>query len=68
VALLESHQTKFPEAWKNTVIHGRHYIAYYVANSQRRGQSDLEKSQVLQWLGFPDSQIIIIFYRKIKVI
>jgi len=30
-------------------------IAYYVSNSQLRGQSDLEKAQVLQWLGFADS-------------
>jgi hypothetical protein len=29
-----------------------------VANSQLRGQSDLEKSQVLQWLGFADSEIL----------
>jgi elongation factor 1-gamma len=29
-----------------------------VANSQLRGQSDLEKTQVLQWLGFADSEIM----------
>jgi hypothetical protein len=29
-----------------------------VANSQLRGQSDLEKAQVLQWLGFADSEIL----------
>lgn len=33
-------------------------IAYYVANNQLRGQSDLEKAQVLQWLGFADSEIL----------
>ena len=29
-----------------------------VSNSQLRGQSDLEKAQVLQWLGFADSEIL----------
>jgi hypothetical protein len=29
-----------------------------VASSQLRGQSDLEKAQVLQWLGFADSEIL----------
>jgi elongation factor 1-gamma len=29
-----------------------------VANSNLRGQSDLEKAQVLQWLGFADSEIL----------
>jgi hypothetical protein len=29
-----------------------------VANSQLCGQSDLEKAQVLQWLGFADSEIL----------
>ncbi|XP_069687245.1 elongation factor 1-gamma [Periplaneta americana] len=33
-------------------------IAYYVANNQLRGQSDLEKAQVIQWLGFADSEIL----------
>ncbi|XP_047099541.1 elongation factor 1-gamma [Schistocerca piceifrons] len=33
-------------------------IAYYVANAQLRGQSDLERAQVLQWLGFADSEIL----------
>ncbi|KAJ9593304.1 hypothetical protein L9F63_015124 [Diploptera punctata] len=33
-------------------------IAYYVGNEQLRGQSDLEKAQVIQWLGFADSEIL----------
>ncbi|PSN40607.1 Elongation factor 1-gamma [Blattella germanica] len=33
-------------------------IAYYVANNQLRGQSDLEKAEVIQWLGFADSEIL----------
>ncbi|XP_067011749.1 elongation factor 1-gamma [Anabrus simplex] len=33
-------------------------IAYYVANNQLRGQSDVEKAQILQWLGFADGEIL----------
>ncbi|KAG8227952.1 hypothetical protein J437_LFUL008758 [Ladona fulva] len=33
-------------------------IAYYVANEQLRGRSDLEKAQVLQWMGFADNDIL----------
>ncbi|XP_043283946.1 elongation factor 1-gamma [Venturia canescens] len=33
-------------------------IAYYVANEQLRGKSDIEKAQVVQWLSFADSEII----------
>nr|CAD7590674.1 unnamed protein product [Timema genevievae] len=33
-------------------------IAYYVANAQLRGQTEPEKAQVLQWLGFADSEIL----------
>ncbi|KDR22664.1 Elongation factor 1-gamma, partial [Zootermopsis nevadensis] len=33
-------------------------IAYYVADARLRGQSDLEKAQVIQWLGFADSEIL----------
>lgn len=33
-------------------------IAYYVANDQLRGKTDFEKAQVLQWLGFADSEIL----------
>lgn len=33
-------------------------IAYYVANNQLRGQSDLDKAEVIQWLGFADSEIL----------
>jgi len=29
-----------------------------VANNHLRGQSDLEKAQVIQWLGFADSEIL----------
>jgi hypothetical protein len=34
------------------------WLLLIVANSQLRGQSDLEKAQVLQWLGFADSEIL----------
>jgi len=33
-------------------------IAYYVANEQLRGKSDLERAQVLQWLSFAESEIL----------
>lgn len=33
-------------------------IAYYVANQQLRGSSDLERSQVLQWFGFAETEIL----------
>lgn len=33
-------------------------IAYYVANEQLRGKSEVEKAQVVQWLSFADSEII----------
>jgi elongation factor 1-gamma len=32
-------------------------IAYYVANAQLRGNSDLEKAEVLQWLSFADNEL-----------
>ncbi|XP_017767879.1 PREDICTED: elongation factor 1-gamma [Nicrophorus vespilloides] len=33
-------------------------IAYYVSNQQLRGNTDFEKSEVLQWLGFADNEIL----------
>lgn len=33
-------------------------IAYYVANAQLRGNTDLEKSLILQWTNFADSEIL----------
>ncbi|XP_015587279.1 elongation factor 1-gamma [Cephus cinctus] len=33
-------------------------IAYYVANEQLRGKTDLEKAEVIQWFGFADSEIL----------
>ncbi|XP_071441881.1 elongation factor 1-gamma [Hetaerina americana] len=33
-------------------------IAYFVANDQLRGRSDLEKAQVIQWMGFADNDIL----------
>lgn len=33
-------------------------IAFYVANEQLRGKTDLERAQVLQWLSFADSEIL----------
>lgn len=33
-------------------------IAFYVANEQLRGASDLEKAQVWQWISFADSEIL----------
>ncbi|RLU20180.1 hypothetical protein DMN91_006787 [Ooceraea biroi] len=33
-------------------------IAYYVANEQLRGKSDVERALILQWLGFADSEIL----------
>lgn len=33
-------------------------IAYFLSNDQLRGKTDLEKAQVLQWLGFAESEIL----------
>ncbi|XP_001809758.2 elongation factor 1-gamma isoform X2 [Tribolium castaneum] len=33
-------------------------IAYYVANEQLRGKSEYEKAQILQWVGFGESEIL----------
>ncbi|XP_046382644.1 elongation factor 1-gamma [Ischnura elegans] len=33
-------------------------IAYFVSNDQLRGRSDLEKAQVIQWMGFADNDIL----------
>lgn len=33
-------------------------IAYYLANEQLRGKSDLEKAQVQQWVNFADNEIL----------
>ncbi|KAK0096403.1 hypothetical protein PV326_005604 [Microctonus aethiopoides] len=33
-------------------------IAYYVANEQLRGKNEAEKAEILQWLGFADSEIL----------
>lgn len=33
-------------------------IAYYVANEQLRGKTDLERAQVLQWTNFSDQEIL----------
>jgi elongation factor 1-gamma len=33
-------------------------IAYYVANEQLRGKTDAERAEVIQWLGFADSEIL----------
>ncbi|XP_044728654.1 elongation factor 1-gamma [Chrysoperla carnea] len=33
-------------------------IAYYVANAQLRGKTDLDQAQVLQWISFADSEIL----------
>lgn len=33
-------------------------IAYYVANDQLRGKTDLERAQVVQWLSFAESEIL----------
>lgn len=33
-------------------------IAYYVANEQLRGKTDLERAQVVQWLSFAESEIL----------
>lgn len=33
-------------------------IAYYVANDQLKGKSDLERAQVIQWLSFAESEIL----------
>ncbi|KYM88412.1 Elongation factor 1-gamma [Atta colombica] len=33
-------------------------IAYYVANDQLRGKTDIERALVIQWLGFADSEIL----------
>ena len=33
-------------------------IAYYLSNDQLRGDSDLHRAQVIQWLGFADSEIL----------
>lgn len=33
-------------------------IAYYVANQQLRGNTELERAQVLQWFGFTETEIL----------
>lgn len=33
-------------------------IAYYVANDQLRGKTDLERAEIVQWFGFADSEIL----------
>lgn len=33
-------------------------IAYYVANEQLRGKTDLERTEIIQWFGFADSEIL----------
>lgn len=33
-------------------------IAFYVANEQLRGKTDLERAQVLQWLSFADNELL----------
>jgi len=33
-------------------------IAYYVANQQLRGNNDVDKAQVLQWMNFADSEVL----------
>lgn len=33
-------------------------IAYYVANNQLRGNTDLERAEIIQWFGFADSEIL----------
>ncbi|XP_015115992.1 elongation factor 1-gamma [Diachasma alloeum] len=33
-------------------------IAYYVANEQLRGKTEAERAEVIQWLGFADSEIL----------
>ncbi|XP_076169057.1 elongation factor 1-gamma [Ptiloglossa arizonensis] len=33
-------------------------IAYYVANDQLRGKTDLERAEIIQWFGFADSEIL----------
>lgn len=33
-------------------------IAYYVANQELRGKKDFEQAQVLQWLGFAETEIL----------
>ncbi|KZC14480.1 Elongation factor 1-gamma, partial [Dufourea novaeangliae] len=33
-------------------------IAYYVANDQLRGKTELERAEIVQWFGFADSEIL----------
>lgn len=33
-------------------------IAYYVANEQLRGKTDIERASIFQWCGFADSEIL----------
>lgn len=33
-------------------------IAYYVANQQLRGNTEFERAQVLQWLGFAETEVL----------
>jgi len=61
----ESFLKKFPtgkvpafETSNGQTIFESNAIAFYVANDQLRGKSDLEKAQVLQWISFADSEIL----------
>ncbi|XP_044748072.1 elongation factor 1-gamma [Coccinella septempunctata] len=33
-------------------------IAYYVANEQLRGKSDAQRAEILQWMGFAESEVL----------
>ncbi|XP_012169313.1 elongation factor 1-gamma [Bombus affinis] len=61
----EAFLKKFPlgkvpafETYDGKCITESNAIAYYVANDQLRGKTDLERAEIIQWFGFADSEIL----------
>jgi elongation factor 1-gamma len=48
----------FESADSKCLLNDSNAIAYYVANSQLRGSTDLERAQVLQWMSYADNEIL----------
>ncbi|KAK9885722.1 hypothetical protein WA026_012491 [Henosepilachna vigintioctopunctata] len=46
------------EASNGLCLQDSNAIAYYLANEQLRGKGDCDKAQVLQWIGFAESDVL----------
>ncbi|KAH0999783.1 hypothetical protein HUJ04_013557, partial [Dendroctonus ponderosae] len=58
-------QQKFPggkvpafEGKDGQLLQDGNAIAFYVSNEQLKGKTDIEKAQVLQWIGFAESEVL----------